>query len=269
MSAVCQSCFRQATDTATVCVSCTGSVFASLREVEDLMDELTLTLTRQDQIAEREGGKTTEIPLPWREHAAEAAWVLHAVLLAWVRVLSKAKGDHLRSLIQTSDRRRYSDTVELARWILRHEDTFRRHQDAAIAVEELVDAVRNARRAVDRPVVLVYRGRCDECAMDMYVPPQLPEVTCRGCGSTYDAAERRAWLVRKLESQLAPAAEIARGLSSLLGEQLPVDRIYQWKSRGRLFPRGVDRQGRPLYAVGDVVNLATGVAPEPDPLTAS
>lgn len=264
MSAHCQSCGSQMPDVATVCGGCADRVFMELRTVSETLDDLLTTLTRQDKIGDREGGRrSTETPLPFREQASEAAWVLHAVLLAWVRVLSESDSP-MQSLIGTTDRGRYANSVELALWLLRHRDTFRRHEQAATAVDELLDAVRVARRAVDRPAALVYRGPCDGCNKDLYVPAHLSEVTCRACGATYDAAARRAWLVERIDGHLATAAEIARGVSTLLGKDVPVNNIHQWHSRERLFPKGYDRRGRPLFAVGDVVTLALA-SPERKP----
>ena len=243
----CVSCGRPVGDSAKVCGNCAFKVFAELRTVDDVVADLLVSLTRQDRIGDRDGPRSTEPPLPWREPASEATWVLHSVLLAWARTLATGDID----CDQTS-------TVELAKWLLRRKETLRHHEDAGVAIDEIVNAVHLARRTVDRPPVLAYRGPCDDCGRDMYVAPAAAQVTCQGCERTYDAAERRAFLVRKMERQLATAADIARAVSGLLGEPLSVDRIYQWKSRGRILPRGVDRAGRPLYAVGDVVRLVTG-----------
>lgn len=257
---LCAACARPLTDTAMMCSACTDITWSHLREVRDLAAELILTLTRQDRIGdESEGGRSSEIPLPWKEPAAEAASILHATLLAWVKTLSQATGGQLPAAAEPG---RYDRTVDLAKWILRHRDTFRRHSEVVAAADEIQDAVRLARRSIDRPMALVYRGPCAECRADLYCQPSAEMIVCRSCGRCYDAAERRAWLVRQLESGSATATESARGVSALLGIAVSPNLIHKWASRGRLVPSGRDRQGRPLYRLADVISLAT-VGPQP------
>lgn len=248
-AALCGRCVRPMPDSCTLCPGCTDETWAALRQVRDLAAELLLTVTRQDRIGEeQEGRRSAEQPLPWKEPAAEAAWVLQSVLAAWARVLAQAGG---------SPPPARAAAPELARWLLRYRETFRRHPDAAACADEIQDCVRLAQRSIDRPQVQVYRGPCLDCRADLYCTPTAAMIVCRDCGRCYDAAARRAWLVQQLEAGAATATEAARGVSALLGLPVSPNRIHQWASRGRLTPAGRDRQGRPLYRLRDVINLAT------------
>lgn len=77
---------------------------------------------------------------------------------------------------------------------------------------------------------------------------------CRTCGTEVDQDERRAWLDETVRQYDYTAAEI--------GAAYPIkaDLIRQWASRGLLVAHGRSRDGRPLYLLGDVLDLAAGDA---------
>ncbi len=131
----------------------------------------------------------------------------------------------------------------------------------------------DALRVVDRPPDLVYLGICshpakegkpfevrrhgrvvryNECPEDIYADADATVIDCPRCKTTHSVEHRRDVLLVALNDQLAAAADIARGLPAL-GLAVTAERIRQWKARGRLVDRGPD--GRPLYRVGDVIDL--------------
>ncbi len=105
------------------------------------------------------------------------------------------------------------------------------------------------------------------CSEDLYAAVGDTTVTCRVCGTGYDLALRRAWLLDEAEERWETAAVIARAVTVwsdyARGENRLVERITRWATygtsdrpllqvRGHRLERGRDR---PLYRVGDVREL--------------
>jgi len=67
-------------------------------------------------------------------------------------------------------------------------------------------------------------------------------------------AGRREWLLECAEDRLERASLIARAVSDL-GSPISADRIRVWAMRKRLFSHATDGMGRPLYRIGDVMEL--------------
>ena len=93
------------------------------------------------------------------------------------------------------------------------------------------------------------------CDHDLPVRPYATEVTCRACGTVYDAAPHRAWLLEASAEHLGTATEVAGYLTLLTGAPVPAATVRCWAARGRLSP--VDHAGgRPRYRLGDAAVLA-------------
>lgn len=74
---------------------------------------------------------------------------------------------------------------------------------------------------------------------------------CRACGAGVDQDERRAWLDDEVRQHVFRAAHIADAY------RVNVKTIRSWHLRGRLANHGHDDAGRPLFNVGEVLDLAT------------
>ncbi|TQS29145.1 hypothetical protein [Microbispora sp. KK1-11] len=144
----------------------------------------------------------------------------------------------------------------LALWLLRHRGRLLGHHGAAQAVDELGDAVRQARRAIDLPPGMWYAGPCgvSGCDADLYARHGARTIRCRTCGATHDASAREAWLMQQVADRLGTATEIARALHGFRPDLTP-SMIRGYAHRGRLLGHGADELGRPLYRVGDVLTL--------------
>lgn len=94
-------------------------------------------------------------------------------------------------------------------------------------------------------------GTCDG---DVYARDGAPVGRCRSCGAEVSTAERRAWLDGEVRSRAFRAAEIAGAYD------IKVNTIRSWALRGLLTAHGYDRDGRPLYNVGEVLDLAAADA---------
>jgi DNA-binding transcriptional MerR regulator len=112
-------------------------------------------------------------------------------------------------------------------------------------IDELVDAYG------DDPSVGLVVNRCDG---DVYGRAGAEKGTCRTCGAQVDQSERRAWLDDEVRRHAFRASEIAGAYG------INVNTIRSWAARGLLLEHGRDRDDRPLYGVGDVLDLAAAAA---------
>jgi hypothetical protein len=114
----------------------------------------------------------------------------------------------------------------VAAWALLSEiPAIRRHPAVVELVDEITDAIRQARRAVDRPADRVYLGQCyvetpDEdgrqvmCLAEIWARPNASEVRCQVCLHEHPVSERRAWMLKRAEDTIVTVKEA----SFLLGE---------------------------------------------------
>ncbi|MEB3367398.1 hypothetical protein [Saccharopolyspora mangrovi] len=217
--------------------------------MNELLGELEVTLTRQHRFGDQSGGtsRSATKPLPFHTRASKALEALrHAIGLAVYDV-----GCPLS--------RMGFSTAHCAEWLRENLDALRVNELAGEVYESIRAAIDDGWRAVDHPPRQWYAGAC-ACGTDLYGQPSRAVVKCGKCGAEYEGAKRREELRALLPDQLAPAADIARGLSAL-GEELSLNRITQWARRGKLTPKSPhpnDPRKRPRYRVGDVQDLLRG-----------
>jgi hypothetical protein len=254
----CAICSSPTGDSGRLCRTHTDQLATELATVPDLVDDLQITRTRQDRVtAEKHGGRSATKPLPWNEHAAQRAFELNATLNAWALDTSKL-GEDERDLLAEHH---HSDTAAVARWIARNLRTLRQHQDAGQAYDELSNAIREARRAVDRPLERVFAGPCGVeadngfiCREDLYAAQGKTTAVCKGCGARHEMAQRREWMLSIIEDQVAYSGLLA-GLVSNLGVQIGSSTIRRYAAAGRIKAISVDAKHRPLYRIGDVLDV--------------
>ncbi|MCI2424112.1 hypothetical protein MOQ72_42625 [Saccharopolyspora sp. K220] len=252
-----------------LCGACLGRLDADLAAVADLVAELDTTIIRQARTGQRVGARPTEEPLPFNTSASEIRDDLRNVLSTWVRDLWEIYGprrqvptgevaaDGTPVVAAELDSLDLADELpDMAAWLRRHPSWIAPHQAAGELVDEILDAIGRARRAIDLPPELVYCGPCPVCGTDLYARPDRGTVVCRGCEERHEVTERREVLLDLARDQLATAAEIARALPGLLGRELSANTVRTWAPTGRLAKRAPDAQGRPRYRVGDVIDLA-------------
>ena len=256
------ACSRPIHDTAVVCPHCAFQLDAALAEITEyrgLAYDLDITLSKQANTAPGHGAPQTEEPqtnapgtlkpnpLPYHGGASHAAGHMKATLVGWARLIHAETGADLPT----------SDTIAgIAAWMRPRVGWLRYHEAGQEAVDEITDAVADARRVVDRPADRLYAGPCD-CGEALYGRMQATYVTCRNteCGSVWDVDERRLWLLRSAEDSLLSMNEIARAVGSISPAAL-----YGYIRRGRLLGRGerLERgRSRPvaLYRLGDVLDI--------------
>lgn len=201
-AAGCRRCGSPTGDDGGLCRTCTFKLEADLREVHAyLWDELQTTITRQDKLmptSDRPSGG--DRPLGWNEHASQVAWELEATINAWCLDVSRIGQDE-RDLLSGIPQH---DVPELARWLVRNMHTLRQHPEAGTCFEEIVDAIRRGRRAIDRPEnrTRFQVGPCPEQVEDgacdgevwAYIPTSEDKISfmrCQSCGAEWDTTQ---WL---------------------------------------------------------------------------
>ncbi|SEG44689.1 hypothetical protein SAMN04489712_105265 [Thermomonospora echinospora] len=265
-----ETCDRPRRGTEQICSACAGELIRALDAVPALARELDVTLARQTSTGT--GGRSTEIPLPYDPRAGEAASVLRSALVGWVRAIweghedtARVEGPRCRSCSHPSCRliadlavltTRPADTLtSMAVWLSALHRRLVGHAAAEEAHGEIVAAVRAVRTVVDRPAPLAFAGRCPDCSTALYARPGRARATCRECGQRTEVADQLDQMRAAVEHQLAHSVAMA-GLLDHLGVRVPAATIRYWAQAGRLVPHGRDQRGRPLYRVGDVLDLA-------------
>lgn len=257
-NAGCGVCSSPTGDGGRLCRTHTDDLQRDLHAIPELVQELEVTITRQARItAEKHGGRSAERPLPWNLHASDKATELNATINAWALDVSRLAEDERDRLAE----HHYTDTPAVAAWLARNLHTLRQHQEAGQAYDELTNAVREARRSVDRPLERIFAGQCLVehedgwvCKEDLYAAPGKAHATCRVCGARHDMAKRREWMLSCIEDQVAYSGLLA-GLVSNLGVQIGSSTIRRYASAGRIKVISVDAKRRPLYRIGDVLDV--------------
>jgi hypothetical protein len=225
-----------------------------------LPDELHVTFTGQDQLTDP-GEPITgkgEIPLVFKGHAGEALWILHQVLQEWATTLH------------------HDDPQEgprdLALWMLHHLHLIQKHPDAGQLVDEVTDAIHQARSAIDRPTDdRIYLGRCGSeqrhthgyptsgppCTEELYGYPWLSRTICPHCGTEYDITQRQDLLRARKNRYQGTVSQIA-GFLRATGVQCTTEQVRGFaRSRDgrppRLEPSGTNDLGYSTYLITDVV----------------
>lgn len=266
-----------------VCRACSAELLRDLRDVPSLARNLEEAAARQTRLGGAGGGPARapeqpedeigltirRAPLPWDERARTAQQHLRTVLVGWVRALQP--GGH-RTLAgpacATCSHRTCTyitlfdapaDTLaSMAVWLIRHRAQLLGRHSAPEAVDGIREAIRQARRVIDRPADRIYAGPCNECGADLLAQPGARVVTCRPCVLIYDIGPRLEWMRKETEDLLGNASWVA-AVSTSLGYPVSASTVRTWGMRGRIAQRGTepshkdDGSPRPLYRVGDII----------------
>lgn len=227
-----------------MCGACQAELSRALDGVPELCGDLDVTLSRQT--SRTGGGRTRVVPLPYDQRASEAAWVLRSALVGWVRQLQEAHPEEWPD-----------ETVpDMAAWLSARLSRLVRHPAAQEAHGEILAAVRDAQRVVDRPGERQFAGRCPGCGEALYARPGAKQVKCRedGCEAGVDVDAQRDAMLASIADQLMTATGCADVLTRLAAP-LKAELVRQWGSRGRLIAHGHDAADHPLYRVSDVRDL--------------
>jgi hypothetical protein len=131
-------------------------------------------------------------------------------------------------------------------------------------VDEITDAIRQARQAVDRPADKVYLGQClmetpdDEgrqvtCLAELYARPQAHEVQCRVCGTEHPVAERRAKMMQEAKDTIVTVKEASFVLGEAGGITVTQASIRGYIHRQKLAYRAPVEAKR--FRLGDLLDV--------------
>lgn len=235
-----------------LCSTCVATLRRDLRAVPDLIEDLEVTITKQDRLSDPSGRKSDEHPLPLKLGPMEAKRDLAATLHTWVvHVATRADLMPLPPPLTTPN-----DPDRLAQLLDQNLDYIQSDERGGDLADEIGYAVIQAQRAVDKPLQLQYVGPCEECGGDLYAHPKATHVECRNCSHPpYNVAERRRWLLERAEDQLLTATELSRALPGLLQAPLTAATIRGWARWGKITPHPPlpHKPNDPVYRVGDVI----------------
>lgn len=263
----CQACPRPCVD-ANLCRSCVDQLVAELRQIDWLVSQLEITLTRQARVGHRNGPRSSERPLMFHWGASVDLETMRDGLAMWASTVAERRGIRV-----DADR----DPVQLAQWLIRWVGEAAQHPDAAELHGDVISMTRAARRTIDLAPDLRYVGPCDGhqaritpvelggCGEDLYVGMHAATVVCAtdGCGAEYPIEERRAWLLEQAVDQLRTARQLAYELPWIAGVVINAKTIGMWAARGKLtryLPHPQDQRFAARFRVGEVIELARTMA---------
>lgn len=217
-----------------------------------LPEDLTVTFTRQDQLADPHDHRAAsrEAPLVFKAHAGEALWVLNHTLSTWADALGYSGAERSPAC--------------LGRWFLQNLDKIQKRSDAAQLVDEITSAIHQARRAIDRPEDhRIFLGSCGGrvtttsgsmiCKEELYGLPWNTHAVCQTCGAECVISIRQEALRARARQYVGTASAIARFLRAT-GLDCSTGMIRGYAKRGRLKPVSVNERGHCKYAIGDVLD---------------
>lgn len=235
-----------------VCRECTGYYRGLLTDLPGLFHELDTTITRQTRyttpMGRRRGGNET--PLPFNPHASEVAHVTKMTLLIHVDDIAHIRG---HAVPQTPHEIEHY-LRDAAAWLTRHPDGPQR-------IDEITAALREARRAIDRPAERHYIGTCGALIEIDGVPQNCPQplytaydtTECPRCGTIANTLDHQLETLKRLKDHLMPATDAAQ-IFTQCGHPVKADTIRKWRTRGHITNHGDNAKGQPLYQIGQILD---------------
>lgn len=252
----CDRCDRPVADQAHACTGCTARAAGQLRTIAQVTPAARAVAHGHTSRgpAAAGGGFASRVPLDL--HAAARLDTVTGALGTWARHIAAERGIA-----------RPAGPDLVAGWLLGHLEWVRHRGE----VVELYDDVDHAARVVvaiaDGPAPGRYAGPCDTvdpdtgraCGADVTARPGAGVAVCRQCGARYEVAARQAWMRAQVEDRLARPVEIA-GVLLTLGVPVGYSTVARYAARGLIAAHGHDSDGRPLFRIGDVLDVRLSVS---------
>jgi hypothetical protein len=190
-----------------------------LREIPELVEEVAITISRQDRLGSGGGAQINpnsyrERPVFFNEKAADVANDLRVVLVSWVGYVLEHRG-----LEWEGD----DSTLRLARWLDKNIVSLALTPGSDEALDEIDDAVWSIRRAVDRG------------------PDRLPTVV---------SPEREAEARERAKVLWVKPGQVEGLMKSLGHPPLKAATVRKWAERGK-----IEKREDGLYSLGELLKL--------------
>lgn len=243
-------------DSGVVCPPCVGQLAADLRalwatgDLHGLDVDLDIAIAKQSKFAPSGGGgRTTEAPLPLNLDASDVRADLHSTLATWCRVILDTHGGTTPA-----------DTIAaMAQYLHGQTAIIRTSEWGDECVDELREAVRRTRRAIDRPVEKVFAGTCPSCEMPVYGIADRESARCRttDCGGVVEDIDARREASVQAAKEAAPGRQLTVAEAAMaaraLGRPITDRGIRKAVAEGRLVAVAV--KPKLLVRLGDVLDM--------------
>ncbi|QAU07234.1 hypothetical protein HOV03_gp95 [Gordonia phage Asapag] len=201
-----------------------------LRELHDwVCQDLDDTVCRQVSFGDR-SNRRTERPLVFNENASDVAHDVRGTLRSWVE---HTCAHSTRQWPGEQQSARY------AQWMDRHLIDLAKTEEAPTAYDEITDAWKRAKQAIDRPQDQEFAGPCQsatdgvECE-GVYCRKNADLKNCHTCGITIDIPALRSTMEAVMRDRLYTKQELRTALVIYLKKPVPRSTIDGWISKGRL-----------------------------------
>lgn len=268
-AATCVRCASRLDGSAYACRSCADRAERQLAEIVDITPaarDVAHGQSRRGTGGGSSGKPGSRLPIDLRSSARLDA--VQRELTKWVDRIGTERGITRPWFSAHGD-----EITTAAAWLTGHLEWIRHRSDADEYLTD-VDACARVIRGIARgPVDQRYLGPCGalilpqsdqggsevgrdtpECSGDVYGPQGGSTGSCRTCGAQVSQHERRAWLDEQTRDRAYRASEIEDA------HKVKAHTIRMWAARGLVAEHGRDRLGRPLYLLGDVLDLAAAMA---------
>lgn len=216
-------------------------------------DELDTTIARTVAFSDESDipHRSDERVLVFNAEASDTAFEILGTLRAWVEHTCTAR------------QREWPGNGRIpmyAKWMDRHLIDLALTDRAAQAMDEITDAWKRAKRAIDRPAEREFAGPCqsdvDGLSCDgVYVAPKSDSVKCRTCAVVCDVAKMQEQMHEEVKGRQYLGTELSTALTLVTGGTIAYGRVRNWINREQLLPSGTDREGRPLYRLNDALEV--------------
>jgi hypothetical protein len=241
-----------------LCSSCCDALERQLGDVTSIVADLEISLSKQARIGTPGKSGLARERIPINVGAMQAADNLGNVLTTWARDLLETDSGRWDAISK-------APAVTASRALLVMIPTIRRHPAVVELVDEITDAIAQARRAVDRPADRVYLGQClmetpDEegrqvtCLAELYARPQASEVRCSVCSAEHPVEERRAWLMDKAKDMIVTVKEASSYLGEIGGIKVTESSIRGYLHRGSRLQYRVPVEAK-RFRLGDLLDV--------------
>jgi len=246
---ICPTCDTPFFNKAVICPTCRNRLEQELAEVDSVLADLDVTLTKQS-VTRSHGGDTEQdaTPTPFHVGASKAADNLRLILISWAGLVQDQTGNQYHG---------DGTSESIASYLLNYVDWLAKHEAAADCYREVLYATGQCRRVVDiqpgRRIIGLCGSRIDNipCTETVWAVEGHATVRCRTCGTEWDVRERRLDSYMKATNTAQDTSTLTRAFNHD-GIAITTQRIHQWVHRGFLQPT---RPGGKRFIVAHVAAL--------------